>query len=138
MLKIHKKTEYALIAIRFIAEKSGDESFTAKDISEGFDLPFDVIARVLQIFAFHGYLQSSQGAKGGYRKSEKDILALNFLDLVEMLEGPQALTKCLEGSDCPINSKCNVISPIEKLNENLKNFFREQKIGELLKEARHV
>lgn len=135
VLKIHKKVEYALMILRFLKNQDQDKRFSAKDISTHFQLPFDVSSRVLQILSFHSYLRSEQGPKGGYQLSDKPM-DLNLYELVMMLEGPQALVKCLEhDSQCPITNTCNVITPMNILNQKFNEFLKQIAVRDLLLDA---
>ena len=136
MFKINKKTEYALIALRYMSEKSANDLSTAKEINAKFATPFDATARVLQVLASRGWLRSEQGAHGGYRLC-RDLRELSLLELCEMIEGPQALVRCLaHGSQavCDLEASCNVRSPLNQINQKFLQFMRELKVSELLQQ----
>lgn len=132
MLKIHKKVEYGLITIKHMLEQAPSSLFRAKDISQKFQIPFDATSRVLQILAANGYLLSIQGPKGGYKVLEK-INSLDLLHLMEIIEGPQVVVKCLSAEgDCPISSDCSLASPMQTLNHRLIDFCRSINVVELV------
>jgi len=133
-LKVNRKLEYALIALRHISLKQG-QLCSAKEIASTYALPFDVISRVLQKLSQFEWLKSSQGSNGGYFLGNKDFSELSLLELVEILDGQHAVVKCLlKNHDCPISSKCNVINPMEKLNNNLQTFLSQQKVVDLFEQ----
>lgn len=133
MLKINKKVEYALISLKHISQNQGLGLSSAKEISSRFSIPFDATSKVLQALASHKWLKSEQGSAGGYTFGERKIEDLSLIDLVEIIEGPQNVVKCLSsGTGCPSLSKCNMVSPMEKLNEGLRVFLKEQKVMPLL------
>lgn len=135
MLKINKKTEYALIALKHIKEKPAEELCSAKEICELYHTPFDATSRVLQILASKKWLQSEQGAHGGYRLT-KSLEDLSMAELCEMIEGPQAIVKCLSEKTgtvkCDLYSSCNMVSPLKQLNIKLIEFLKGVSVNELL------
>ena len=66
MLKLTKKADYGLIALRHLASTPGGMSST-KDIAEAYHLPVPLLAKVLQRLTRAGILQSLAGTNGGYR-----------------------------------------------------------------------
>ena len=67
MLKFSKKTEYAVIAVMDMAVADNGELITAKDLSEKYNLPRELLGKVLQSLARDRLIISQQGVKGGYR-----------------------------------------------------------------------
>lgn len=132
MNKVHRKVEYSLMALKHMSLKRAGELTTAKEVSERYDAPFETIARALQMMAQRGLLRSEQGAQGGYSIS-KDLGAVTLLDLVETMEGPTRIAKCLgHGEACDIQGKCNIQSPIQNLNLRLKDFYKSVSLRDLL------
>ena len=66
MLKINKKVEYALIALKLMLEKEQGELTTAREVSDKFHTPFDTTAKVMQMMNSARMLESVKGVKGGY------------------------------------------------------------------------
>lgn len=131
MNKVHRKVEYSLMALKHMSLKRQGELTTAKEVSERYDAPFETIARALQMMAQRGLLRSEQGAQGGYSIS-KDLRQVTLLDLVETMEGPTRIAKCLGDHTCDIQGKCNIRSPILSLNLRLKGFYQSLSLEELL------
>jgi Rrf2 family protein len=125
VLKITRKIEYSLSALRHIASKHQGELTTAKEVCDRYGAPFDVLSKVLQTLAQKGVLKSEQGAYGGYLL-QKDLSKVSFYDLAEMIEGPMAVVKCLhsEAPKCDLSSTCNVVSPLTYFNEKLIEFYQ--------------
>ncbi len=138
MNKLNKKLEYALMSLQYLFEHPIATKVSAKDISDKTGSPFDATARVMQLMTHKGVLKSEQGVQGGYLLS-KNLDQVSFLELVEVVSGPFELAKCLSSSDdCDIYSKCNIKSPINKVNHKLRNFFNEMSLTELLVDPQAV
>lgn len=133
MNKINRKLEYALMALRHMSQKTPGELTTAKEVSEAFHTPFDATARVMQAMAARGMLRVEHGASGGYQIT-KDLSKTSLYELVEIIEGPTALVKCLHKTDesCEIQRTCNIVSPITNLNKRLNTFYKSVSLRELL------
>lgn len=133
MNRINRKLEYALMALKHMSQKMPGELTTAKEVCDTLRTPFDATARVMQIMASKGLLRSEHGALGGYQIL-KDLGKISLFELVEMIEGPQAIVKCIhrEGDPCEIHTTCNIVSPIFQLNTRLQEFYRGINLKDLL------
>lgn len=134
MQKVNRKIEYSLMALKHMSAKTPGELTTAKEVSESYKAPFDATARVMQAMAQKGWLKSEYGAFGGYQIT-KDLSKLNLLDLMNVIQGPTPIAKCIyrdKVEPCDIQDKCNIISPIHSLNTRLSDFYRSVSIRELL------
>jgi len=135
MNKINRKLEYALMALRYMSQKIPGELTSAKEVSDSFKTPFDATARVMQAMAQKGLLRAEHGAFGGYQIT-KDLSKVTMLQLLEIVEGPTAMVKCMDKeSPCEIQGKCNIISPIHILQGKLNEFYGNITLKELLVES---
>lgn len=132
MLKINKKLEYALIALKHLHTSKNKACRSARSISETYHIPFDTTSRVMQQMATHGYLQAAQGPQGGYRIA-KDLKMFSFLELAEVILGPIALANCVSPShNCDIKDTCNITMPIWSINQKLMDLCSNITLDELL------
>lgn len=132
MNKMNKKMEYALMALKLMGQKPAGVLTTAKEISDQMNIPFDVIARVLQALSSRGLLRAEYGINGGYFLA-RSLNEVSIHDLSEMLEGHLALTKCLRNEEpCEISETCNIASPINQLNKKVEQFYRSVSLHEVL------
>ena len=136
MNKMTRKIEYSLLALKHMKAKNQGELTSAKEIAESYHAPFEAVARALQVMAQKGLVKSEQGAQGGYHIS-RNLKEVNLLELIEMIEGPTRITKCMsKGESCEIESRCNIIEPLQNLNARLSEFYSGVSIDELLVEKR--
>lgn len=122
MLKLTKKADYGLIALRHLAAGSGSRfSASAKDISDAYRIPLPLLSKVLQKLAKAGLLQSEQGTNGGYRLS-RDAHEISALEVIRTLDGPIILTHCFtahDGQECAQSELCPVREPLRKVHEGI-------------------
>jgi Rrf2 family protein len=137
MNKLNRKLEYSLMALKHMAQKTPGDLTTAKEVSESYQAPFDATARVMQVMAQRGLLKSEQGAFGGYQIT-RDLSHVTLNDLIEIVQGPTQIAKCMQhgkadqDGPCEIQSSCNIMSPVANLNQRLTDFYKSVFIKELI------
>ena len=60
MLKMNRKVEYALIALKYVAYEDPDKLVSVKEICEKYRTPFDVTSRVMQLLVKQRYYNRGQ------------------------------------------------------------------------------
>ena len=134
MIKINRKVEYGLIALKYMMGKPSGELTSVREICETFGAPFDPMAHVMRIMNTNGLVQSEQGARGGYRLVG-DVMEIAFGDFIEMIEDqPLAFATCVLENDerCNLQDCCNIISPIHHFHDRLMEFMRSVSLGDLM------
>ncbi|MBY0413619.1 MAG: Rrf2 family transcriptional regulator [Bdellovibrionales bacterium] len=134
MLKINKKVEYALMALKFMADKNDPTALvSAREICDVFSTPFDTTAKVMQVMNAHHILNSVKGIKGGYALS-KSLADITYMELVRMIEGREEIGRVCTGhkGTCELLGKCNISTPVESLNRKLNIFLENLTLAELL------
>ena len=111
MLKLTKKADYGLIALRHLAVARPRASASAKDIADSYGIPLPLLSKVLQKLARGGLLISEQGTNGGYRLS-REARDISALEAIRVIDGPIILTKCFtEHAGCDQTALCPVREP---------------------------
>jgi len=132
MLKLNKKTGYALIALQHMQGKSHNDITSAKEVAEEFDLPASLLAKVLQQLAKNNIIEPIQGPSGGYRLN-KPLETIKLNDFIEIVEGPVGLVDCLHDPDCGHIETCNIRLPIERVNNTIKDIFSNMTLADITK-----
>lgn len=130
MIKINRKVEYALMALKFMNEREASHLTTAREVCDLFHTPFDTTAKVMQQLNSKGILHSHKGVKGGYTLA-KNLDTISYKDLVELIEGKKFMMDCHEGP-CEMLGTCNISQPIKRLNDYLITIFNSLTLSELL------
>ena len=118
MLKLTKKADYGLIALRHLANGQG-RSASAKDIAEAYRIPLPLLSKVLQKLVHARLLISEQGANGGYRLA-KPPEEITSLEVIRTIDGPIILTQCFtEHAECDQSELCPVREPLRKVHEGI-------------------
>ncbi len=127
MLRLSKKVEYALIALMDLAKKDEQEPVTAKSLAEMYQIPQELLGKVMQTLTKNELLNSVQGMRGGYILS-KDPGKIKLMQIIEVLEGPMSITSCghqdiIDGCGCDLSSTCTIKSPMEIIQNELEKYF---------------
>ena len=122
MLKLTRKTEYALIALRYLQMNSAGEPITAKKISKFENISLSLLSKVLNHLSKKNIIITIKGAYGGYKLS-KNLSEINLWNFLETMEGPLGLVDCLQNSQCKQEDFCSIQTPIQKINSTVKNVF---------------
>ncbi len=133
MLKLSKKVEYGLIAVRHIASMNNQIS-TVKEISERYTIPNDVLAKVMQKLTRGKLIMSHQGALGGYSLA-RSADQISIMDVIAIVEGTTVgITQCFseEPQNCSIFNSCTIKNPLGKIQHNLENVFTSMKVSEIV------
>ena len=130
MLKITRKVEYALIALRHMQEKEKDELTNAKEIAEQYAMPVEILAKTLQHLAREKIVEAVQGPHGGYR-IKKCLEDINMKDFFEKMEGPLGIMDCYFDSDCTLIPMCNIRTPIQRINDSMRLMFENMSVGDI-------
>ena len=134
MLQLSKKVEYGLIALRHMAMKPSGNVVTTKELATEYDLPYDLLAKILQKLARGGVIRSLQGVKGGYTLAQKpeDLKVASIIRIIE--ESKPMVAECYtDGPDgCYLFYNCTIRRPLGKLQRNLNLLFDRLTVREII------
>jgi len=134
MVRLSKKAEYGLIAIRHIATRPSGELVTAKEIADIYGIPYDLLAKVLQKLTKAGLIMSAQGVRGGYAlaRNPADIRVSAIINAIEG-ESPTIAQCMADGPDsCIVFTTCTIKSPLTKVQANIERAFSSMTLSEIV------
>jgi len=133
VLRLSKKTDYALMAMKHLARKadSASASTSAREIAEQYDIPIELMAKVLQRLARRGLLTSHQGTRGGYTLS-KTTASISVADIIQAIDGPLTVTACSSDDEgCDQFTKCNVRDPLWRIKDRILSALASCSLAEI-------
>ncbi len=131
MLKLTKKADYGLIALRHLAAQRGARACSAKEIAHAYGIPAELLAKVLQRLVKSGLLVSQHGAEGGYALA-RDPSTVTAFDVIGAIEGPLFITSCMtHRGECSQAPRCTVREPLSKVNDVLMKALSSVTISSL-------
>ncbi|HDL18314.1 MAG TPA: Rrf2 family transcriptional regulator [Bacteroidetes bacterium] len=124
MFQLTKKIEYSLIALTYMGSKKKEDISTAKEIASLYQIPRELLAKVLQQLNRDGYIRSVQGPRGGYVLSRSPD-EVNLDDIIRTIEGKRGFTECsgTGGADCVRSVNCSIRVPMEQLDRQMAAFL---------------
>jgi Rrf2 family protein len=135
MLRLSKKSDYALIAMKHLATREDGTAASAREIAEQYDIPLELMAKVLQRLARRGLVTSLQGTRGGYRLARPAAL-ISVAEIIQAIDGPLTVTACsTEAENCGQYAKCNVRDPLWRIKDRIVSALTTCSLQELVTEA---
>jgi FeS assembly SUF system regulator len=119
MLKLTRRSDYGLIALRHLASQHVGTACSAKEIAATYGLPVEMLAKILQKLTKQGLLVSQYGTNGGYALA-RDPSLISAFEVIRAIEGPVFITSCsTERGACDQSSRCVVREPLRQVNESI-------------------
>lgn len=120
LLKLSKLTDYAVVVLSQMAQRPG-ERVSAAELAQATLLPEPTVAKILKALARHDVLASQRGAQGGYTLARR-AEAISVADIVTALDGPVALTACVDGQEgaCSVETLCPMRGGWDQVNRAVK------------------
>ena len=136
MLKLTKKADYGLIALRHLG--TARKGASAKDIADTYRIPLAMLSKILQSLARAGLLVSEQGTHGGYRLA-RDPHEITALEVIRTIDGPIILTHCFtEHAECDQSDLCPVREPLRKVHEGILGLLKNISLLDLASDEMQV
>jgi FeS assembly SUF system regulator len=130
MLRLSKKADYALLAVRHLAAHGG-AAVSARELAETYDIPSELLAKVLQKLVRARLLESHQGIRGGYGLSRQPA-AMSVVDVIQAIDGPLTVTACSEDDrTCDQYSKCGIRDPLWRIKDRIVSALAATSVAEL-------
>ena len=135
MLRLSKKADYALIAMKHLAIRPDAVSISAREIAEQYDIPIELMAKVLQRLARRGLLTSHQGTRGGYRLA-RPAGVISVADIIQAIDGPLTVTACsTDAENCDQYNKCSVRDPLWRIKDRILSALATCSLQEISSEV---
>jgi Rrf2 family protein len=134
MLKLTKKADYALMAMKHLAEHPSGTSRSAKDVADAFAIPPEALAKILQRLVKAGLLHSQHGMNGGYTLA-RSAHTISAFEVIQAIDGPLFITSCVTvRGECDQSDRCNIREPLRKVNESIESVLKRIKISHMREE----
>jgi len=132
MLRLSTKGQYGVRAMYEIARSGSVAPVTIRQISERQNVSVSYLEQILNTLRKSGIIQSVKGPGGGYvlsRSPEK----ISIGEILRELEGPVAITSCLDPSEgCIRVDSCVTHLLWKSLGENIQQFLDTMSLKDLL------
>jgi Rrf2 family protein len=146
MLRLTKKADYGLMALKYLAEQallaeqaspytSVTSARSAKDIAEAYHIPPQLLAKILQTLARAGLLVSHAGTNGGYALA-RAAANITAFEVIRAIDGPLFITSCITiHGTCDLAGHCTIKEPLRKVNDSITDLLSGISIADLIEPA---
>jgi Rrf2 family protein len=132
MLRLSKKADYALLAMRHLAANGPGDAVSARELAEAYRIPPELLAKVLQKLVRARLLESHQGIRGGYGLA-RPAKTMSVADVIQAVDGPLTVTACSEHDhSCDQYSKCNIRDPLWRIKDRIMSALSSTSVAELV------
>jgi FeS assembly SUF system regulator len=108
-MRLSNLADYAVVTMTAAARHCGGGRVSASELAAETGLPAPTVQKIVSKLTAAGLLRSVRGAKGGLQLA-RPAAAVTLADIVEAIEGPIALTACVDtgAHDCGLEQNCAV------------------------------
>ncbi|HWP97000.1 MAG TPA: Rrf2 family transcriptional regulator [Syntrophomonadaceae bacterium] len=133
-MNINQATDYGFRAVLFLAQQSQSEVVEAQIIAQSQVVPMRFLLKIMPSLIKAGIVRSQRGIGGGYALA-RDPRDISLLDILEAIEGPIYLNRCLIDEDLCTKQgppDCKVHLALADIQERLNNDFSGYSIADLM------
>jgi Rrf2 family protein len=136
MLRLTKKADYGLMALKYLAEQAAlhgpTHAESAKGIAEAYHIPPQLLAKILQTLTRSGLLVSTAGTNGGYALA-RHADSITAFEVIRAIDGPLFITSCITiHGTCDLAGHCTIKEPLRKVNDSIKDLLSGIRIADLI------
>ena len=142
-MRLSSMADYAVVTMTAAARHCGAVpvagvgtrrvGFSAGQLAEETRLPAPTVQKLVSRLVAAGLLRSTRGAGGGLRLA-RPAAAISLAEIVEAVEGPIALTSCVEQGrhDCALEDGCSVRPHWAPINDALRGALADVPLSRLV------
>ena len=116
-MRLTSLADYAVVVMAAAARHPAGARLSAGLLAEETGVPVPTAQKLMGRLASAGLLLSARGTGGGFRLA-RGASGISLADIIEAVEGPIAMTNCIEGSihDCALEGSCRVKPHLNAVN----------------------
>ena len=129
MMKLSKKTDYGLIALQHMTAIEPSRAVNTKEIAHQYNIPVELLAKVLQRLAKNGLVISQNGPKGGYISRK----AVTIANVINAIERPIGINECIHepNEQCQQQETCNIRTPLQFIQTSIVRLLESMTIEDM-------
>ena len=133
MLKLSKKTDYAIILLTHLGEVG--DNVRAQKVAAHYNLPYSMVANILKQLVSSGLIESTRGQRGGYVLA-RPADEIKLSQIIEIIDSTFSLVECVHDDDlCKIYQCCPTQRPLSALHNKIQQFLEETTLAEIISDA---
>ena len=137
MLRLSTKGEYGVRAMVEVAKGYPDSTMTIREIAKRQDVSVPYLEQILNTLRRAGLIRSVKGPGGGYQLAD-DPARVNIGQILRALEGPIAITSCMDPEGCSRIEGCVTSLLWRKLGQQIEDFLGTITLERLVQEEQEM
>jgi FeS assembly SUF system regulator len=136
-MRLSSLADYAVVMMAAAARHAAGARLSATILAAETGVPLPTAQKLAGKLAAAGLLETQRGATGGFMLA-KSCETITLADIVEAVEGPIALTSCVEEAkhDCALESACKVRPHWGVVNDAVRGAFANVSLASLTRSVR--
>jgi Rrf2 family protein len=136
-MQITRSGEYGLRGLVFLAKQPPEKVILVSEISRKQNIPETFLAKIFQRLSKAGLLRSFRGAKGGFMLG-KPAGEITMKEIIETLEGPIALNRCLlKKGECEEEEICPLHPVWEEVQRRFLDILENTTMEDIVNRMTH-
>jgi len=136
-MRLSNLADYAVVTMSAAARHCGGGRVSSSELAAETGLPSPTVQKVVTKLTSAGLLRSVRGAGGGLQLA-RPAAAISVADIVEAVEGPIALTQCLDEHACDYEAGCSVKPHWPVINSALRGALAAIPLTQLTGDQLHM
>jgi Rrf2 family cysteine metabolism transcriptional repressor len=133
-MKLTTKSEYALLALIYIARNKEDGFIKVGDICKKYNISKKYLEQIFTALKQTRYIKTKKGAGGGYQLA-KAAQAISVAEIIRLMDG--ALAPTLAVSKCffehtPLEEEKKVMNVLQEIRDYIADKLERLKISDLV------
>jgi Rrf2 family protein len=133
-MKLTRGTDYGMRGMAYLAAQPFEQVTLLHDVARNQEVPESYLAKIFQDLSKAGLVRSHRGAKGGFSLA-RPANEINLRQVIEALQGPISLNRCLDVRDvCTRSEDCPMSKVLRKAQEQVLATLDAATLDTLLEE----
>jgi len=135
-MQVTRASEYGMLGLIALARRPAGDLVMLDTLAQEEDIPVSFLGKIFQSLARAGLVRSARGSGGGF-SLVRPAGEISVLEVIEAIEGPVALTRCLdEQTGCEHAGGCALCSLFAEAQDKVKEVFARTTVAQLA--GRHL
>jgi Rrf2 family protein len=118
-MQLTRQADYAIRALLHLSEEGPEAVVQTKEIAASEDIPEKYLPTIMRTMARAGLVRTLRGNQGGVLLA-RDPEDINLLEVIEAIEEPIMLNRCLrDGDECSRASFCPVHPVWDRIQQSM-------------------
>ncbi len=133
-MKLTARSEYALLALVYLARRKSEAFVSVESIAEAQDIPTKFLEQIMLALKHAKYLHSSKGQHGGYRLA-KPADKISLAEIIRLFDGALAPTESVSKyfyESTPIEKEKNLIKVFKDIRDYVADLLEDTTVADVI------